>query len=244
MRWGWIRSMFEASSTTQFPAGGGLLVRWSAGVTLDAISSLKPLVKVEALVLIKPLSPPTCGIWCALLTVRNNQAEIQYLTSEKDGEQDVWGRGRGSSPTMGSIERNVWARSYIIAAGGKMKKKNKNKETDTSQKYQCIGSVCASFQRMLEWMVWIVFCDHRRPSEALWWNLMRPSTSHTQACWIHKEQNHNSCVLILVEWLGAVVWRVTGPLRQDAPASQQASKPAFILLNVQKKWAEWDHSAL
>lgn len=79
----------------------------SGALTLDVISSLKPLVKVEALALIKPLSPPTCGISCALLTVRNNQAEIQYLTSEKDGGQDVWGRGRGASPTKGSIERNV-----------------------------------------------------------------------------------------------------------------------------------------
>lgn len=243
MRWGWIRSMFEASSTTQFPAGGGLLVRWSAGVTLDAISSLKPLVKVEALVLIKPLSPPTCGIWCALLTVRNNQAEIQYLTSEKDGEQDVWGRGRGSSPTMGSIERNVWARSYIIAAGGKMKKKKTKKQTHHSSINVSVQFVLVSKECWNEWfeLFFVIIDVLLRPCDETWWDLQ--PVIHRPVGFI---KNKIITRAFSSSWSGSGPWceESRDPYVKDAPASQQASKPAFILLNVQKKWAEWDHSAL
>lgn len=71
----------------QLKASRGPDVRCRAGATLNVISSLKPLVQVKALWLIKPLSPSTCGILCALLTVRNGQPEIQYLTSVVGGEQ-------------------------------------------------------------------------------------------------------------------------------------------------------------
>lgn len=72
----------------------GLHVRWCAGGTLDMISSLKPLVKVEALALIKPLSPPTCGIWCALLTVRNNRLKYN-ISLQRKMESRMFGGGAG-----------------------------------------------------------------------------------------------------------------------------------------------------
>lgn len=46
--------------------------------------------------------------------MRKSQPEIQYLTSEEDGVQDVGRWGRGYSPPMGSIKRNVRAGSDIM----------------------------------------------------------------------------------------------------------------------------------